>query len=474
AEYDLDDPAEVMTTIDWGIASNIEKITDDEGNLDEGLNNDYIGDPKLVKHLIILDKYLNNKLKDIGDSVELIIEFDVGAASLNITAIGTQPSISPATADYDLDDPADVETTVTWGIARDVESISENGSLLTLGVDYTKGDTVGGEATLTILDGYLEDELKDIGGEVVLTIEFDRGDDATFTITATGTQPSISPTTAQYNIDSPADVKTTITWGTATSVAPPVDDDGHTLTSSQYTLIGTDLTIRSTQYLAGKLKDIGDKVVLTIKFNLGDDATFEITATGVNAGVSPQAKDYDLDDPADVTTTIMWNTATPPIVSIAENGNLLTPSVDYTVGDTVGGEAPLTILDDYLVSELTDIGDKVVLTIKFDLGANATFTITATGIRPTVSPQTKEYDLDNPADAATTITWGTATEVVSIVDSDHYALVKNIDYSVTAIDANKATLTILDDPCLTGKHIDIGESVVLTISFDVGADATFT
>jgi len=472
AEYDLDDRAEVMTTITWGIASNIVEITDDEGDLDSGLGKDYI---VLVKHLIILNSYLEDKLTDIGDSVELVIKFDVGAAAFTITAIGTQPSISPTTADYDLDDPADAETTVTWGIAADVDSITENGNLLTPSVDYTVGATVEGEAPLTILDDYLAGELTDIGENVVLTIEFDHGDDATFTITAIGTQPSIDPATTEYNIDSPADVKTTITWGSAAPPVSIVDDDGHTLTSSsQYTLIGTGLTIRSA-YLEGKLKDIGDKVVLTIEFNLGDDVTFEITATGVNAGVSPQAKDYNLDNPADVSTTIMWNTATPPIVSIAENGNLLTPSVDYTVGDTVGGEAPLTILDDYLVSELTDIGDKVVLTIEFDLGANATFTITAIGVHPKVSPPTEEYDLENPANAATTVTWGTATPpIVSIVDDDNYTLTKDTDYTVTAINDDSATLTILAEPYLRDKHMDIGDSVVLTIGFNVGADATFT
>jgi hypothetical protein len=473
-EYDLDDPAEVMTTIDWGIASSKEvDVSDDEGDLREGLYYDYI---VLEKHLIILNRYLKDKLTDIGDSVELIIEFDVGAASLTITATGTQPSISPTTADYDLDDPADVETTVTLGIAsHDLEDIdiTENGNDLHEGYDYTWGDIVGGEVTLTILNGYLDDELTDIGDEVELTIEFDPGDDATFIITAIGTPPSISPTTAQYNIDSPADVETTITWGSATSFDPPVDDDGHTLISSQYTWTGTDLTIRSSTYLEDKLTDIGKEVELTINFNVGGNATFTITATGVNAGVSPQAKDYDLDNRANISTTITWNTAEPPIVSITENGHDLTEGFDYTEGDTVGGKATLTILDDYLENELADIGDKVVLTIEFDRGTNATFTITAIGVPPKINPLTEEYDLDSPTNAVTTITWGSAKNVTSIVDNDNYTLVKNTDYTVTS-SGDTATLTILAEPYLESKHMDIGDSVVLTIDFDVGADATFT
>jgi len=285
AEYDLDDPAEIVTTITWGDASSIVAVTDDDGNLTPGLTRDYI---VLVKHLVILNSYLEDKLTDIGDSVELVVKFDLGATTLTITATGTQPSISPTIAQYDLDDPADVKTTVSWGIATSVASVvDDDGHTLTSTQRVVSGTDV------TIRSTYLAGKLTDIGDQVVLTINFNKGDPATLTITATGTQPSISPATAQYNIDSPADVKATITWGTASSVVSIVDDDGHTLTSTQRIVTGTELTIRSTQYLASMLTDIGDRVVLTIKFNLGDDVTLEITATGINAVISPTTAQYD-------------------------------------------------------------------------------------------------------------------------------------------------------------------------------------
>jgi len=483
AEYDLDDPAEVMTTITWGIASEIVAITDDEGDLTPGLGNDYI---VLVKHLIILNTYLEDKLTDIEESVELIIKFDVGAAAFNITAIGTHPSISPTTAQYDLDSPADVKTTITWGTATEVVSIVDDDAYtLAAGIHYTVADTVPGvSANLTILSSpYLAGKLMDIGDKVVLTIKFDVGDPATFTITAIGTHPSISPTTAQYNIDGPADAKTTITWGTATEVVSIVDDDAYTLAEGiHYTVTDTvpgvsaNLTILSSPYLAGKLMDIGDKVVLTIEFDVGDPATFTITAIGIHPGISPTTAQYNIDGPADVKTTINWGTATEVLSIVDDDEYTLAEGIHYTVTDTVPGvSANLTILSSpYLAGKLTDIGDKVVLTIEFDLGADATFTITATGIHPRVSPQTKEYDLDGPADVKTTITWGTATEVLSIIDGDNYALVKNVDYSVTPIDADRDTLAILHDPYLKGKLTDIGDEVVLTIEFDLGADATFS
>lgn len=467
AQYDLDDPAEVVATITWGDASSIVAVTDDDGNLIPGLTRDYI---VLVKHLIILNSYLADKLTDIGDSVELIVKFDLGAATLTITATGSQPSISPTTAQYNLNSPADVKTTITWGIATSVASIvDDDGHTLTSTQRIVTGTEV------TIRSTYLAGKLKDIGDEVVLTVNFNRGNSANFTITASGTQPAVSPSTAQYNIDSPADVKTTIAWGTASSVVSIVDDDGHTLTSTQRTVIGTELTIRSTQYLAGKLTDIGDKVVLTIKFNLGNNVTFEITATGVNAAVSPQTGNYDLDNPADARTTITWNTAGSITSIVDDDGHTLT-GTEYTLTTvTPGVSANLTVLNStYLAGKLTDIGDRVVLTIKFDLGADATFAITAVGVQPRISPQTKDYDLDNPANAATTVTWGTATAIVSIVDDDNYTLIKETDYTVTAINADSATLTILAEPYFEGKHMGIGDSVVLTINFNVGADATFT
>ena len=467
AEYDLDDPAEIVTTITWGDASSIVAVTDDDGNLTPGLTRDYI---VLVKHLAILNSYLEDKLTDIGDSVELVVKFDLGATTLTITATGTQPSISPTIAQYDLDDPADVKTTVSWGIATSVASVvDDDGHTLTSTQRVVSGTDV------TIRSTYLAGKLTDIGDQVVLTINFNKGDPATLTITATGTQPSISPATAQYNIDSPADVKATITWGTASSVVSIVDDDGHTLTSTQRIVTGTELTIRSTQYLASMLTDIGDRVVLTIKFNLGDDVTLEITATGINAVISPTTAQYDLDNPADAKAVITWNTAT-SVTSIVDSAGHTLTGTEYTLTSvTPGVSANLTVLSStYLAGKLTDIGDNVVLTIKFDLGADATLTITAVGVQPRISPQTKEYDLDSPSNAVTTVTWGTAATIVSIVDDDNYTLVKDADYTVTAINADSATLTILAEPYIEGKHMEIGDSIVLTIDFNLGVDATFT
>ena len=200
AEYNLDDPAEVTTEVTWGPATEIDAITDDDGyRLWRGLYYDYI---VLGNTLVIRDSYLKDKLPDIGDDVKLIISFDVGGATFTITAIGSNPSIDPTAADYDLDDPEDVSTTIVWGAATEVALIiDDEGDILQSGVDYDIAHISAYRAKLTIShDKYLNDKLEDIGESVALTIEFDRGDPIVFTVTAIGTDASISPQTRRQEL----------------------------------------------------------------------------------------------------------------------------------------------------------------------------------------------------------------------------------------------------------------------------------
>ena len=483
AEYDLDDPAEVITTITWGVASGVVAITDDAGDLTPGLGNDYI---VLVKELIIFNTYLEGKLTDIGQNVELIIKFDVGAAAFTITAIGTQSSISPKTGQYDIDSPANAQTTITWGTATSVVSIVDDDNYtLSPGINYNVTDIVPGvSADLTILNSpYLAGKLTDIGDEAVLTIDFDIGADATFTITAIGNQPSISPTTGQYDIDSPADAQTTVTWGTATSVVSIIDDDEYTLAvGTNYNVtdivpgVSANLTILGSPYLADKLTDIGDKAVLTIDFDLGANITFTVTAIGTQPSISPTTGQYDIDSPADAQTTITWGTATSIVSIVDDDDYILVAGTTYNVTDIVPGvSANLTILGSpYLADKLTDIGDKVVLTIDFDLGADVPFTITTTGTDPSISPTTATHDISVGGDVATTITWGSATSVDSIRGGGD-TLEEDVDYTVTDIVPGvSATLTILNSYLKVKLGVTGDNVVVLTIGFDVGRDVTLT
>jgi hypothetical protein len=113
------------------------------------------------------------------------------------------------------------------------------------------------------------------------------GVDATFTITSMGIQPSISPVVADYDVINRNDVSTIVTWGSAKSVVSIVDDSGYLLAEGMhYTVTGTsdvsaNLTILSSTYLATKLRSFGQKLVLTIGFDVGRDATLTITVPEV-------------------------------------------------------------------------------------------------------------------------------------------------------------------------------------------------
>jgi hypothetical protein len=196
---------------------------------------------------------------------------------------------------------------------------------------------------------------------------------------------TINPITATYDIAAPAAVTTTVTWNDATSITTIVDDQTVPVTlieNTHYTVVGNTLTILDA-YLSTVLLAATDDVVLTISFNIGV-ATFTITAIEtavIDATINPIAATYDITIPADVATTVTWNDAT-SITTIFDDQALpfeLVANTHYTlVGNT------LTILDAYLSTVLLAATDDVVLTISFDAGADATFTITAIETVPVV------------------------------------------------------------------------------------------
>jgi len=101
---------------------------------------------------------------------------------------------------------------------------------------------------------------------------------------------SICPVKADFNIDSPAGVKTEITWGNwvtnlteirESKCSIPVLADGidYTLDHVGNCTNPSVLTITDT-YLKKVLKEVGDQAVLTVYFDTCGTATFTITATG--------------------------------------------------------------------------------------------------------------------------------------------------------------------------------------------------
>jgi hypothetical protein len=188
--------------------------------------------------------------------------------------------INPVAADYDLTYPADVKTTITWNDASSIVTIVDDQTIPYTLIENTDYEIL--DDTLFVYDSYLATLLTIAGNSVDLTISFDAGADAVFVITAIETvlvDATINPVTADYDLTTPVDVSTTITWNDATSITSIIDDQGTPYTlieNTDYTLSGNTLTILDS-YLANILLASGDDVVLTITFDQGV-ALFTINA----------------------------------------------------------------------------------------------------------------------------------------------------------------------------------------------------
>jgi len=476
--YDVGSPAAVNTTITWRDAERVVSVVDDGYQLQEDDYSVTTIDADRAT-LTILNSYLAGNLTAAGDSLALAIEFDTGDPAVFTIVAVRYPAVSPEEAEYDLDNPPDfIKTSIAWGRASGIGIIKEGEDDLTPGLG---NDYIVLLNTLLILTDYLEANLKEDGDKLQLSIEFNVGDPARFTVVAVKTHPDLPPNPYAYDLFAPADVEISITWHRATAVVSIVDDDGYPLERGprrDYAVSETTLTILSS-YLEGKLAEEGDTLALTIEFDVGDPITFTIKAVDRAPSIAPERADYDLDNPANAATTITWGTAKNVTSIVDDDDYTLTKDTDYTLGDTILGETTLTILNDYLSDELTDVDQSVELSIKFGFDVEihpglqhyATFNITAIGTHPSISPGVAPYDLHSPAAVNTTITWRDAERVVSVVD-DGYQLQED-DYSVTAIDANRATLTILNS-YLAGNLTAAGDSLALAIEFDFGHPAAFT
>ncbi|MFP3898163.1 MAG: InlB B-repeat-containing protein [Dehalococcoidia bacterium] len=120
-----------------------------------------------------------------GENAGLSAGIGVSAAGITVTATeGRGATIDPEEAQYDLADPVDVSTTITWNDATGVDSVVDgNGVILLEGVDY-RVDLLDDTARLTITHDYLTHSLLAVGDEAQLTIKVDGYPSAVLTITA--------------------------------------------------------------------------------------------------------------------------------------------------------------------------------------------------------------------------------------------------------------------------------------------------
>lgn len=193
-------------------------------------------------------------------------------------------------------------------------------------------------------------------------------DSKTYSLIVNATQgpvvdASIFPDTDDFDIYSPVDINTTITWNSAQSVTDVLYNSNSLTVGTDYSVNGNILTITK-EYLATKSSGT---LVLTIVFDTGGPSTLTINITDSTPPyISPDTAIYDLASPADISTTITWNSAR-SVTDVVYGSYHLTTSDDYTVT----GNA-LIIKDDYLSNQGFSEGDTAEFEITFDTNATVT------------------------------------------------------------------------------------------------------
>jgi len=339
--------------------------------------------------------------------LSLALVVSLGAITAAPVAAVTQPSISPTSALYDLDAPAQVTTTITWGGAATLANIFEVG-----GAALAKDTNWFQYSDLVVIDeDWLDDALTYIGDSVTLLFVFDVGV-ATLTITATGTSPAVSPSSATWVYGSSDAVSTIMIWGPAT---PPLTsvNFGALVEHTDWEQFGNLLVIYASclnNPAKSGIDGVGDYTTLLLSFSTGI-AAFTIVATGASPTISPASTSWQVGSTDVVTTTITFNSAI-ALSDVTESGGSIAGR--YTIFDTL-----LVIHDDYLDDELGSEGDTLALVLEFDSGAfTCILTITATGVDvPSISPASAKYCVGSGDNVTTTVTLaGGATGIDSIVD----------------------------------------------------------
>jgi hypothetical protein len=337
-----------------------------------------------------------------------------------VTAV-TMPGISPTSALYDLDAPAQVTTTVTWGGATDLEKVVELGGLpLSEGATH---DWVQYDDLVVITKDYLANELTFVGDSVTLVFVFDVGV-CTFTITATKTSPAVSPTSATWVYGSDDGVSTTILWGPCEGSTVTVY--GLNETAGDYDQFG-DLLVINASYLnsdASGIDGVDDYKAFSIYFYDGGDlcgvAFFTVVATGDGPSCSPASTTWQIGSGAVATTMITFNSATDEGFNVAKEG----VGIGDANWDLFG---TLLVIDDgYLEGQLSEEGDTLALVLDFDFG-ECLFTIT--GMRldtPSLSPDKSTYEMGSCNNVTFTINWAGVADSITDVQ-DVTTLTKPID-----------------------------------------------
>jgi len=401
--------ADVPTVITWHSAASVSAVKAGAVPLSYGDDYTVTNDDGTTATLIIKKEYL--QMKPEG-SLILNIEFDTGDLEILTISIRTNDpvqnpnaGISPKTEIFYQTSPEDVTTTIIWNQASSIADITGGGT--SIGVDnYAVTDNDGYTATLTIKKEYLETQAV---GSIELNINFNKGNPETFIIDISEITPVvdavINPVSANYDLNAPEDVSTTITWNSASTVTDVVYNSTSLNSGTDYTRTGSALTIQDS-FMSGLMPSVNDALVFEICFDTGSPAA--LTVNVVESYIP--SDDADLSDltvggstisgfDGDITSyniELPYDTS-PGEALVGATANDPSAQVSITQASTLPGSAVVVVTAEDMVTSKT-------YTINFTLGSApiASSIITTTLSDGTVN---EAYSQTLNATGDTPITW---------------------------------------------------------------------
>jgi len=249
------------------------------------------------------------------------------------------------------------------------------------------------------------------------------------------TLPSITPTSATYNLDDVAQIVVGIDFGGSTGLANITNiGNGTVLGGGDYELFETILVLK-TSYLSGALTLPGQTLNLQFNFNMPGpyiyDQMLTITSTGTNPTVVPNSVDWSWNTKGNVTAAILWGFGA-SIISIGDDVGLLVGPGLPPANNWTNNATTLTVMQNYFTGRWpvsANISSSVTLNIKFNKGANATLTVKCVGTAtPSLAPLVVYWDyLKSPQQNVTaTITWGAYSTIYAVLDYTYPNLVASI------------------------------------------------
>ncbi len=202
----------------------------------------------------------------------------------------------------------------------------------------------------------------------------------------------------------------------------------------------------------------------------------EIVITQENsAEIIPEETEYNVAQPDDVSALIEWN-----IASEVTEVSMVMDREDFDVEakefSSLNEDSGTLIIKNDFLKDIAEPESEINIYVGFDEGSDGLLTINVVEEEiktdAEITPSETEFNLAEPENVRTAITWNQATELeelrLNLLDDDYS--VQNIDSSYT-LDDN--TLIIYSDFLLEQDYIE-GDTLEFVLDFDKGDSATLS